>query len=96
MQTKVYGKKALANTLRPLVDIVSDPLAPCRRPTEWQQAKAELDVILADDRHWEKMEEILPGCTTNFFLRNIGRERFEWMRQYRRDELKKGGGNGAS
>ena len=90
------GRQLVVRT-RPLIDIVSDPVARVRRPDEWEKALVELSAIMQERHQWGVFKP-KAGCRTTHAANNIGRQRLAWLRQFCIDELgyrpPRSGGNG--
>lgn len=79
------GRQLVVRT-RPLIDIVSDPVARVRRPDEWEKALVELTAIMQDKRQWNVFRP-KAGCRTTHATNNIGDGRLAWLREFCTDEL---------
>ncbi len=75
--------------VRPLVDILRDPLSPARCPVEYTEAYRDLSLLVSDDTIWAALFDVEPGAKSNYALHNLGSERVKWLKRFRESVLAK-------
>lgn len=85
----LMSSRRLAGELIKAIDILSDDLAPARKPYEFTQAYRDLYVLVGDEERWASIFDIQPGNKSNFILHHLGPSRVKWLKQWREDEVRK-------
>ena len=83
--------RRLGLELRALIDTLRDPLSPARRPVEYANAYRDLMVLVSNERYWQMIFNVQPGCNSNYIMTLLKGFRLDWLRQFRAAELQKSG-----
>ena len=86
-KTDIVNGSSLLETMRHLIDVVSNPLGPINSPEEYELCRKQLEALLSEGRVLKAIKEVRAGCKTNRFRGNIGSWRMKWLKDWAWREL---------
>ena len=72
----------LSVELRRLIELVSSPFVRVHEPQGFEVAVDELKSLMSNPQHWQVLLRIKPGKQSNHGLKNLGKKRVGWLRQF--------------